>query len=61
MDWTGLVCSLIALFVGLAIYIIFVNSKIGKKYEHYQYGVMVVILIIACLFGGLLKKLLGVL
>lgn len=61
MDWIGLVSSVAALFAGLGLYIIFVNSKLGKKYEHYQYGVMVVILILACLFGGLLKYALGLL
>lgn len=61
MDWKGLISSVAALFAGLLLYILFVNSKIGKKYEHYQYAVMVAVIIAACVIGGILKYLLGLL
>lgn len=61
MNWIGLASSVIAIFLTLGIYIGFVNSKLGKKLADYQYAIMVVIIIIACVIGWVLKQLLGLL
>ena len=55
MDWSGLICNLIAIFAGLFIYIGILHTKWGKTHEDYQYAIMLAAVIGACLIGGLLR------
>ncbi len=55
LDWIGLIGNFIAIFFGLFLYIIITHSKWGKAHEKYQYGIMLVCVILACLFGWGLK------
>lgn len=55
MDWKGLICSFVALMVGLFSYIGITNTNWGKKYSDYQYAIMLACVIIACIVGGVLK------
>ena len=60
MDWIGLICNVVALFLGLAIFLIFSNSEFGKRYAKYQYPIMAACLLIAVLIGGLVRKVFGI-
>ena len=59
MDWKGLIGNFIAIFFGLFLYILITNSKWGKSHEKYQYAIMLVCVLLACLFGFGLKFLIG--
>lgn len=59
MDWTGLLINLFAIFAGLAIYIGVGNTKWGKEHSQYQYAIMLVAILAACLIGGALRVLVG--
>lgn len=55
MDWIGLISNFIAIVFGLVIYIVITNSKWGKSHDKYQYAVMLLCVMLACLFGWGLK------
>ncbi|MCR4610553.1 MAG: hypothetical protein K5644_01515 [Lachnospiraceae bacterium] len=55
LNWTGLITNFVAILFGLLIYILITNSKWGKKHEKFQYGIMLVCVLAACLFGFGLK------
>ena len=57
MDWIGLVGNVIAVFVGLGIYIIIANTKWGKAHSKAQYAIMLVCVILAVLVGWGIKVL----
>lgn len=57
MDWIGLICNFVAIMFGLFLYIMIANSKWGKKNEKYQFAIMLVVVIIACLVGWGIKTL----
>ncbi len=59
MNWSGLIINLVAIFAGLAIYILIMNSKWGKEHEEIQYAIMLVAVLAACLIGGLLRFIIG--
>ncbi len=55
MDWSGLIINVTAIFVGLGIYIAITKSKWGEKHQEYQYAIMLVTILLACLLGGFLR------
>ncbi len=57
MDWIGLIGNVIAIFVGLIIYIIIANTKWGKAHSKAQYAIMLVCIILAVLIGWGIKLL----
>ncbi|MCR4998316.1 MAG: hypothetical protein K6A05_00585 [Lachnospiraceae bacterium] len=59
MDWAGMIINLVAIALGLGVYIGIMNSKFGKEHVEYQYAIMLGTIILACLFGGLLRVLGG--
>jgi len=57
MDWAGLIINVAAIFAGLALYIVILRTKWGQEHEGYQYAIMLLCIIAACLIGGLLRYL----
>lgn len=55
MDWFGLIINLVAIFVGLGLYLGIENTKWGKAHTEYQYAVMLAAILAACLIGGGLR------
>lgn len=55
MDWLNLIINVIAIFAGLAIYLVIQNSKWGKEHTQYQYAVMLGAILLACIVGGILR------
>ncbi len=55
MDWGGLIINVIAIFVGLAIYLLIANSKWGKEHSDMPYFWMLVALMGAVIVGGVLR------
>lgn len=53
-----LIINVVAIFLGLGLFLVFANSNIGKKYERYQYFAAFVCIIIAVLVGGIVSKVL---
>ena len=51
-----LIINVAAIFLGLALFLAFANSSIGKKYEKYQYFVAFLCIIIAVVIGGVICK-----
>lgn len=58
MNWTGLIINVIALVIGFFVYIGIYHSPLAEKLDRYQYFVLLVVLIVACLIGGLLRTVL---
>lgn len=58
MDWKGLFINLIAIFVGLFVYIGISNTQWGKEHEDMQYALMLFSVLGACIAGGLLRLIL---
>ena len=56
MAWGGLVINVIAIFIGFFLYVGFFHTRFGKRFEEYQYFVLLVILIVTCILGGLLRR-----
>ena len=59
MDWLGLTINLVAIFVGLAIYIGIGHTKWGKEHTEYQYAIMLAAILAACVVGGVLRAVIG--
>lgn len=58
MDWIGLGINVLAIFIGLAIYIGLCRSSWGQKHANYQYAIMLLAMLLAILLAGLLRSLL---
>jgi hypothetical protein len=59
MDWVGMSINFVAILVGLGIYIGIYRSKWGQKHTEYQYAIMLVAILLACLVGGVLRVIVG--
>ena len=55
MNWLEMIINVIAIFGGLGLYVAVMNSKFGKAHENWQYAIMLVTIICACLIGGTLR------
>lgn len=55
MDWIGLIINIVALFIGFFIYIGIYHTKLGDKLSKYQYPVLLLVLILVCGIGGVLR------
>lgn len=55
LDWLGLVTNVIAIFSGLGLYLWISNTKWGKEHEDFSYGIMLGVILFACLVGGVLR------
>lgn len=55
MDWQNLIINIIGIFAGLAIYIIVMNTKWGEEHADFQYAIMLVSILAACIVGGVLR------
>ncbi len=59
MDWAGMIINLVAIALGLGVYIGIMNSKFGQEHTEYQYAIMLGTIILACLIGGLMRVIVG--
>ena len=55
MDWLNLIINVIAIFAGLALYLVIQNSKWGREHTQYQYAIMLGTILLACIVGGVLR------
>ena len=55
MNWVEMLINVVAIFGGLGLYIAVMNSKFGRTHEQWQYAIMLVTIICACLIGGVLR------
>lgn len=55
MDWLNMIINVVAIFVGLALYLVVQNSKWGKEHTEYQYAVMLCTILLAVIVGGILR------
>lgn len=60
MNWIGLIINVIALIIGFFIYIGIYRTKYAQKLEDYKYFVLLVVLIVTCIIGGILRMIIGV-
>lgn len=58
MDWKNLIVNVVAIFVGLTIYIFLMRSEWGKKHNDIQFAIMLFTVLLACLIGGVVRGLL---
>ena len=55
MDWSGLTINVVAIFVGLGIYIGLSRTKWGREHTEYQYALMLLAILVACVIGYVLR------
>ena len=55
MDWFNLIINVIAIFIGLGVYLIIMHTKWGREHEQYQFAIMLAAVLAACLVGGILR------
>lgn len=60
LNWTGLFINVIALVIGFFIYIGIYHSPLAEKLEDYKYFVLLVVLIVTCIIGGVMRMFLAV-
>ena len=46
---------MIAIFIGLGVYLIIMHTKWGREHEQYQFAIMLAAVLAACLVGGILR------
>jgi hypothetical protein len=55
MEFVDVLINVLALFVGLAVYIIFMKTPFGKKHGDLQFVIMLLAVILAVLAGGAIR------
>lgn len=60
MDWIGLIINVIAIFVGLFIYIGISYTPWGKKHEDMQFFIMLASILLACVIAGVIRYFVGI-
>ena len=55
MDTPNLIINVTAIFSGLFLYMWLIRTKWGKKHEDFQYGIMLLAVLLAALIGGFLR------
>lgn len=55
MDSRNMLINVVAILVGLALYIIVTNTKWGKEHEQFQYMIMLGTIMMAVCIGGFLR------
>lgn len=60
MDWIGLIINVVAIFVGLFIYIGISYTKWGKKHSDMQFFIMLVSILSPCIIAGIIRHFVGI-
>ena len=55
MDFSKLIVNVVAIFVGLFLYLFLANTKWGKSHEKYQYALMLLSVLAAVAIGTIVK------
>lgn len=55
MDAVNMIINVIAILVGLGLYMGIMNSQWGKKHQEYMYAIMLGTILLAVLVGGFIR------